>query len=131
MLTRKETASVVPNDTAQPVPINAVDFTWPQGAEQRRVVLGIVFQVGILKEYVISRGLGDPAFDGRSPALIRYLIDNLHLRKTARDLRSAILRAVVNNNNLLGKSQAFGIHRDHGAQKFADERLLVVRRYNY
>ena len=93
--------------------------------DELRILVGVVFEVGVLDDDDVAARLGDAAADGRPLPLVHRLEDVADLRPLLRERRDdvarAVGRAVVDDDDLL-----LDRHRPHPAQQLRHRRALVV-----
>ncbi len=71
----------------EPGAVNDIGFAFEQWSQQPRVFAGIVLQVGILDDRIISARLLDGSADGRSLALVTALSQEADFRMLAYQFR--------------------------------------------
>jgi hypothetical protein len=81
-----------------------VGFALHQGIEKQRIIRGIVFQISILDNHEISRGLLNSAALRRSLAHVPRLKKNLNLRmltlQLGENFARSVTRSIVHTNGL-------------------------------
>src|SRR5215469_5866215 len=102
----------------------------PEGGQQAQVVVRIVFQIGVLNQDVFSDRFAYAALHRVAFSPIARLGEHANARKGARDLAGAVGGAVIDNDDLFRESERFSLDGENPPQQLANERRLVVGRYD-
>src|ERR1043166_7908428 len=129
VLAREQPAAELANPAREPI---AVDDLLPrsQDREQGRIVGGVILEVRILEQNVVSGGRVDAAPQGRAPALVGMLVDEPHPGASADDPFGSVSRSVVDHDDLFGEPRGLDVHALDRLDQRPDACFLVVGRHH-
>lgn len=100
------------------------------GGEKRRVVCGVILEVGILYENQIARALCDSTLNRSALSQVWHLFQHPNIGKLGRDFIGAIGGPIVDDDDLLFKAYAFEINCSDRLKERSNGPLLVEGRYH-
>jgi hypothetical protein len=117
--------------TEEPRSVHDIGMALEDRADQRRVFVRVVFEIGVLDDHHVAGGLADAAPHRGALALVVRLKQHAHAVLAVElfeDVAGAVFGSIVNDDELLFDGAE--IHGEDARDDGADGGLLVVRRHH-